>query len=52
MRNEGFNQLAAGSAEGLRAAKICGVRFHQIRIEIVLADQKAELIAQPGLAVA
>ncbi len=51
MGDEGFDQIAAGALEGFGAAEIGGVRFDEIRIEVVLADQKAELIAEPGLAV-
>jgi hypothetical protein len=52
MRDEGFDQLAAGSAEGLRPAKVSGVRLDESRIEVMLADQQAELIPQARLTVA
>ena len=52
MGDKGLDQFTAGAAEGFRAAEVCGVRFDEIRIEVVLADQEAELIAEPGLAVA
>jgi hypothetical protein len=52
MGDEGLDQLTAGAAEGGGAAKVGCVGFDEIRIEVVLADQKAELIPKPGLAVA
>ena len=52
MRDEGFDQFAAGSTEGLRAAKICSVCLDEGRIEVVLADEKAELIPQSRLTIA
>ena len=50
--DKGLDQLAAGAAEGRGAAEVRGIGFHEIGIEVVLADQKAELIAEPRLAVA
>ncbi len=44
MGNERFDQLAAGSTEGFRAAKVCCVRFDQSRVEVVLANQQAKLV--------
>jgi len=49
--DEGFNQIAAGFFERLGAAEIRGIGLHETRIEIVLADQETELIAQSGLAI-
>ncbi len=51
MRDEGLDQIAAGPAEGFRAAEVCGVSLNESRIEVVLADQQAELIPQPGLTI-
>ena len=51
MGNEGLDQIAAGVFEGCGAAEVSGVGFDEVRIEVVLADQKAELIAKAGLAV-
>ena len=51
MGDEGLDQFMAGAAEGLRAAEIRRVGFDKIRIEVVLTDEKAEPIAEPGLAV-
>ena len=52
MGDEGLDQFTAGAAEGRGAAEVSSIGSHQIRIEIVLADQKAELIPKPGLAIA
>jgi len=52
MGDEGLDQFPAGVAENFGAAEICRVSLDEIRIEVVLADQKAELIPEPGLAVA
>ena len=51
LRDEGLDQVTAGAAEGFRTAEICCVRLYEIRVEVVLADEKAELISEPGLAV-
>ena|ERR1700756_307019 len=51
MSDEGLDPIAAGPAEGLRAAKVRGVRFDESWIEVVLSDQQAELIPQSGLTV-
>ena len=50
--DKGLDQLTAGAAEGRGAAEVRGISFHEIGIEVVLADQKAELIAEPWLAIA
>jgi hypothetical protein len=52
LSNERFNEVAAGFFKSLCAAEIGGVRFYEVGIEIVLADQEAELVAQsrPGIA--
>ena len=50
MKDSTNSRLAPLSVCG--AAEVRRVGFHEIRIEVVLADQKAELIAEPGLAVA
>ena len=44
--DEGFNQVAASILERLRAAEVGGIGLHERGIEVVLADQKAELIPQ------
>jgi hypothetical protein len=51
MSDEGLDQFAAGPAEGLRAAKVRGVRFDESWIKVVLSDQQAELIPQSGLTI-
>ena len=51
MGNEGFDQIAAGLFEGFGTAEMGGVGLHEIRIEVVLADQKAELVAETRLAI-
>src|SRR5208283_1759567 len=50
MGDKGLDQFTAGAAKCRGAAEVCGIGLHEIRIEVVLADQKAELIAEPGLA--
>ena len=47
MKDSTRSRLA--SLDGLRTAKIRCVRLHQRWIEVVLPDEKAQLIAQPGL---
>jgi hypothetical protein len=36
-------------AQGLRAAEIRREKLHEIRIEVILADQKTEFVAQARL---
>jgi hypothetical protein len=45
------DQFPTGLAEGSGAAEVSGIAFDQGGIELMLADQLAEAIAQPGLAV-
>ena len=45
LSDKGFNQVTAGFFQGLCTAEIGGVSFHEVGIEIVLADQQAKLIA-------
>ena len=52
MGDEGFDQVSAGFFEGFGAAEVSGVGLHESGIEVVLADQKAELVAQTRLTVA
>jgi len=52
MGDEGLDQFPTGAAEGFRATEVCCVSLYEIWIEVVLADEKAELISEPGLAVA
>jgi len=52
MGDEGLDQFPTGTAEGFGAAEVRRVGLYEIRVEVVLADEKAELIAEPGLAVA
>src|ERR1700690_4243026 len=47
--DEGFDQLTTGVLECLRAAEVSGIGLHQSGIEVVLADQKTELIPQTRL---
>ena len=51
MGDEGFNQISTSFFESFSAAEIGGVGLHQCGIEIELANQKAELVAQSRLAV-
>ena len=50
--DKGLDRFTGGVAKRFRAAEICRISLHEICIEVVLADQKAELVAEPGLAVA
>ena len=52
MGNKGLDQFTAGAAEGFGAAEVGRVGLHEIRVKVELADQQAELIPEPGLAVA
>src|SRR5579862_789491 len=49
MRNEGFHRFAASLAEYFHATEVCCVGLHQVGIEVELANQKAELVAEAGL---
>ena len=49
--DKGFNLLASGLAEGLSAAEIDGVGLDEVGIELMLADQLAEAVADLGAAV-
>src|SRR6202035_3608719 len=49
--DESFNLLTGRFAEGFGAAKINGVLLDQARVELVLADQLAEAVADLGSAV-
>src|SRR5579862_3681541 len=51
MRNEGFHRFAASLAEYFGAAEVGRVGLHQSRIQVELANQKAELVAEAGLEV-
>jgi hypothetical protein len=46
-----FMAFTAGATESRGAAEVGSVNLDKVRIEVVLADQKAELIAEPRLAV-
>lgn len=52
MRNEGFDQIATGFGHGLSAAEVRGICFYEFRIQIVLANEKAELITETRLTAA
>jgi len=45
MGDEGLDEIATGFLESFGAAKVGRVGLHERRIEVMLADQKAELIA-------
>jgi len=49
--DEGLYKIPAGSAQGLGATEVGRVAFDQGRVKLMLADQLAEAIAQPGLAI-
>ena len=48
--DEGFDLLSAGITQSRDIAKIGGKGLHEARIEPILADQQAELIAEAKLA--
>ncbi len=50
--DEGFDQITTGFLERFGAAEVGGVGLHESGIEVVLPDQKAELIPQSGVTVA
>ena len=52
MDNEGLDQISAGFANFLRSTEISGIPFDKSGIELMLADQEAESIAEAGLTVA
>ena len=49
--DEGLDRFAAGVTEGWSAAVVGGIGLHEGGIELVLADQQAETIAQARLTV-
>ena len=50
MRDEVFHLFAGGIAQGLDAAEIGGVGLDQVGIELMLADDLAEAVANCGAA--
>jgi hypothetical protein len=52
MGDEGFDQIPTGFLESFGAAEVCGISLHECGIEVELANQKAELVPETGLAVA
>ncbi|MHB8617595.1 MAG: hypothetical protein ACYC93_16180 [Candidatus Acidiferrales bacterium] len=50
--DEGLDHVAAGSSQLFSFAELGGIAFHETGIELVLADQQAETIAKPRLAIA
>jgi hypothetical protein len=49
--NEVFDLLSAGLSQGGSSTVVSGVGFHESSIEVVLADQQAEAVAETRLAV-
>jgi hypothetical protein len=49
--HEAFDLLTGGFAEGLGTAEIDGVGLDEVRIELVLADELAESVADLGTAI-
>jgi hypothetical protein len=49
--DEGLDQVPAGLPDGLGTAEVRGVGLHEVGIEVVLADQEAEPVAETRLAV-
>lgn len=48
MRNKGLDPITAGATDRFRAAEVGGVGFDERRIEVVLADEETEFVAEPG----
>ena len=48
VRNERLDQIAARVLDGFGAAEMGGIFLNEGRIEVVLADQEAELIPEPA----
>ncbi len=51
MGDEGFDQITTGFLESFGAAEVGGVGLHECGVEVVLPNQKAELVPQSRLAV-
>jgi hypothetical protein len=51
VRNEGFDLLTRGIPQVGSTTGIGGLSFHQISIELMLADQKAKPLAETTVAV-
>jgi len=51
MRDEGFDQVTAGALQGFGTAEVGGISFHEVWIEIVLANEQAKLVPESGLSV-
>jgi hypothetical protein len=51
VRDEGLDLSSAGIAKDRGSAIISGIGLHEARIEAVLADQEAELVAKPRLTI-
>ncbi|MHB8617569.1 MAG: hypothetical protein ACYC93_16050 [Candidatus Acidiferrales bacterium] len=49
--DERLDHIAAGGSQLFGSAELGGIAFHEIGIELVLADQQAEAIAKPRLAI-
>ena len=49
--DEGFDLISAGISQGGGAAVVGGIGLHEASIELVLADQQAEAVAEARLAV-
>jgi len=47
VRDKGFDQIATRVFDGLGSAEMCGISLNESRIEVVLADQQAELVSEP-----
>lgn len=47
--DEGFDHIPAGASQLFGSAELSGIALHEMGIELVLADQEAQAIAQPRL---
>ena len=52
MGDKGFDQFTTGAAESFGATKVRRVGLYKVGVKVVLANQEAQLIAEPRLAVA
>src|SRR5258707_10285981 len=52
MGDKGLNQFTTGTAESFGATKVRRVGLYKVGVKVVLANQEAQLIAEPRLPVA
>lgn len=52
MGDKGLNQFTTGAAESFGATKVRRIGLYKVGVKVVLANQEAQLVAEPRLAVA